>query len=96
MFFDAKNGEISLDSTKMSYAVFGKGSKVLLILPGLSDGLATVRGKAKLLAAPYRMFFEKYTVYMFSRKDDMPESYSIRDMAGCGSDIMILSKMRII
>ena len=81
MFFDAKNGEISLDSTKMSYAVFGKGSKVLLILPGLSDGLATVRGKAKLLAAPYRMFFENYTVYMFSRKDDMPEGYSIRDMA---------------
>jgi len=81
MFSNAKNGEVSVDGFKMSYAVFGRGPKVLVMLPGLSDGLATVRGKAKLLAAPYKIFFDKYTVYMFSRKDDMKEGYTIEEMA---------------
>ncbi len=65
----------------MHYASFGSGPKVLILLPGLSDGLATVKGKAFLLSQPYKLFFEKYTVYMFSRKNEMPDGCSIRDMA---------------
>lgn len=64
----------------MYYVSFGTGERKLVVLPGLSDGLATVKGKALLLASPYRRFFREYTVYMFSRKNDMPEGYSIRDM----------------
>ncbi len=81
MFGNAKNGSVPLGDTRMSYVSFGSGEKNLIILPGLSDGLATVKGKALLLAGPYRPFLKRYTVYMFSRKDDMPEGYSIRDMA---------------
>lgn len=81
MLWHAKNGEVSLGDTKMAYASFGHGSRVLIILPGLSDGLATVRGKALLLAKPYTAFLNQFTVYMFSRKDAMPDGYSIRDMA---------------
>jgi pimeloyl-ACP methyl ester carboxylesterase len=81
MLWNAKNGSVPIDSTEMSYVSFGHGEKKLIVLPGLSDGLMTVRGKTLLLAAPFRQFFEKYTVYMFSRKDSMPEGYSIRDMA---------------
>ena len=81
MLWNAKNGETAIGSTKMSYAAFGHGKRVLVILPGLSDGLATVRGKALLLAKPYASFFDRFTVYMFSRKDDMPDGYTIRDMA---------------
>ena len=65
----------------MYYVSFGSGEKKLVILPGLSDGLATVKGKALILSLPYRKFFRDYTVYMFSRKNDMPEGYSIREMA---------------
>ena len=65
----------------MYYASFGTGEKKLVVLPGLSDGLATVKGKAWILSAPYKKFFRDYTVYMFSRKNRMPEGYSIRDMA---------------
>ncbi|MBQ1505551.1 MAG: alpha/beta hydrolase, partial [Erysipelotrichales bacterium] len=65
----------------MSYVSFGAGEKSLILLPGLSDGLTTVKGKALLLAKPYRMYFEKYTVYMFSRRDSMPKGYTICDMA---------------
>ena len=81
MLWNAKNGAVSIGNTEMSYASFGHGSRVFIILPGLSDGLATVRGKALLLAKPYSHFFNGFTVYMFSRKDDMPVGYTIRDMA---------------
>ena len=81
MLWNAKNGQVPIDGSAMSYVSFGRGGKTLVILPGLSDGLATVKGKALLLAPPYQRFFERYTVYMFSRKDALPEDCSIRDMA---------------
>lgn len=77
----SKNGCVTIDDTDMDYVSFGKGEKKLVVLPGLSDGLATVKGKALLLSFPLRKFFADYTVYMFSRKNKMPEGYSIRDMA---------------
>lgn len=76
-----KNGCVTLGGTEMYYVSFGRGSKKLVVLPGLSDGLATVKNKAWLLAAPYRKFLRDFTVYMFSRKNNMPQEYSIADMA---------------
>ena len=81
MLWNAKNGVIPVGSTKMSYVSFGHGDKAFVLLPGLSDGLMTVKGKALMLAKPYKVFFDRYTVYMFSRKDDLPDGYSIRNMA---------------
>ena len=76
-----RNGEVRIDNTEMYYASFGRGEQKLVVLPGLSDGLATVKGKALILAAPYKRFLQDYTVFMFSRKNRMSEGYSIRDMA---------------
>ena len=76
-----KNGKVSIGDTEMYYVSFGNGKKNLTVLPGLSDGLATVKGKALLLASPYKRFSKEYTVYMFSRKNEMPKSYTIRQMA---------------
>ena len=75
------NGCVNIGDTDMYYVSFGTGKKKVVVLPGLSDGLATVKGKAMLLASPYKKFFRDFTVYMFSRKNDMPEGYSIEDMA---------------
>ena len=58
MLWNAKNGSVPIGSTEMSYVSFGHGEKKLIVLPGLSDGLMTVRGKTLLLAAPFRPFFE--------------------------------------
>lgn len=88
MLWNAKNGEVIVGGTKMPYASFGHGERVLIIIPGLSDGLATVRGKALLLAQPYRGFLERFTVYMFSRRDEMPSGYSIRDMAADHAEVL--------
>lgn len=76
-----KNGCVNVGNTEMFYAAFGNGSRKMIVLPGLSDGLATVKGKAWILASSYKCFFKDYTVYMFSRKNQMPEAYTIRDMA---------------
>ena len=76
-----KNGCVTVGNTEMYYVAFGSGSRTLVVLPGLSDGLATVKDKAWILSSPYKKFFPDYTVYMFSRKNEMPDGYTIRDMA---------------
>ena len=78
---ETENGKVTIGNTQMCYARFGHGKNALVVLPGLSDGLAAVQGKALLLAGPYKPVFGQYTVYMFSRKNDMPQGYSIWDMA---------------
>ena len=45
-----KNGCVKVGNTDMYYVAFGEGKKNLVVLPGLSDGLWTVKGKAMLLA----------------------------------------------
>lgn len=75
------NGCVKIGSTDMYYAAFGKGEKKLVVLPGLVDGLATVKGKSLMLQGPYKKHLKDYTVYMFSRKNEMPDGYSIKDMA---------------
>ena len=76
-----KNGCVMVGNAEMPYVSFGRGPKNLVVLPGLSDGLATVKGKAWILSSPYRKFFPDFTVYIFSRKDPMPDGYTIGDMA---------------
>ena len=76
-----KSDCVTIGNTDMQYVAFGKGRKNLVVLPGLSDGLATVKGKARILSQPYKSYLKDWTIYMFSRKDDMPEGYSIREMA---------------
>ena len=75
--YHAKNGRIC----DTDYVRFGNGEKILVILPGLGDGLRTVKGTALPLAAAYRAFAKSHTVYAFSRKDTLPEGYSTREMA---------------
>lgn len=81
MFYNAKNGTVTVNGVPMDYAVFGKGQTPLVILPGLSDGLKTVRGLAISLAVLYRQFAQQFTVYMFSRKAVFEKGYSTREMA---------------
>ena len=87
------NRKIQIGDTEMYYATFGRGKRSLVVLPGLSDGLATVKGLALFLAPPYRIFMKDFTVYMFSRKNKMPEGYSIKDMAD--DQVLVMQKLGI-
>ena len=81
MILNTKNGSISIDGTSMPYIRFGSGSRTLIMLPGLGDGLKSVQGMALPMAIMYRMFAREYTVFMFSRREILPEGFTTRDMA---------------
>ena len=81
MLYHAKNGTLNIGDTTMDYIRFGTGKRILVMLPGLGDGLRTVKGAAWPMAFAYREFCKDFTVYAFSRKNQLPEGYTTRDMA---------------
>ena len=81
MLFSACNGTVSMESAAMDYIRFGTGSRTLILLPGLGDGLRTVRGTALPMALMYRLFAQDFTLWCFSRKHPLPEGCTTRDMA---------------
>ena len=81
MLNNAKNGVLELDGTDMDYISFGNGSKYLIMIPGLGDGLKTVKGMALPFSVMYKCFTEEYTVFSFSRKKKLEEGHSTKDMA---------------
>lgn len=81
MLYNAKNGTLETDGTEMDYIRFGIGKRTLVILPGLGDGLRSVKGTALPMAFMYRAFAKDFTVYAFSRKNELPKGYTTRDMA---------------
>lgn len=93
MLLHAKNGTLTIDSTTMDYIRFGSGKEILVMLPGLGDGLRTTRGTALPMALMYRMFAKDFTVYAFSRKTVLPVGASTRDMARDLKQAMELLKL---
>ena len=77
MLYRANNGT----AAGADYIRFGTGSRKLIMLPGLGDGLRTMKGMALPMAVYYRCLAKDYTVYLFSRKNDLPEGCRTRDMA---------------
>ena len=81
MFDHAKSSSVKIGNTEMNYISFGSGNKNLVMIPGLGDALKTVKGSAVVFATAYRKFAKDYKVYIFSRKNQIEEGYSTRDMA---------------
>lgn len=81
MFFNALNRQLSFDGTTIDYVCFGCGKKNLVLIPGLGDGLKTVRGMALPLLHLYKLFAKEYRVYVFSRRNNLPDSFSTENMA---------------
>jgi len=72
---------VTVNGTPMEYVAFGKGERILVALPGLSDGLTTVGGKSFMLSQYYRQFAKHFRVYVFSRRRNLPDRYTTREMA---------------
>lgn len=81
MLYNLKNGSLNIDNTNVDYISFGKGKKFLIIIPGLGDGIKTVKGMAVPLAYMYRSFAKDYKVYIFSRRNNLSNGFSTSDMA---------------
>lgn len=78
----------------MDYVTFGKGKQPLVIIPGLGDGVQTVKGMAQMLALTYREFAKVYKVYVFSRINELRENYTTRNMAADVAQAMDLLKFK--
>ena len=85
---NAKNENIKINGADFDYISFGTGRDVLIMLPGVGDGFKTAKGVAVPFAYMYRVFAESFRVYVFSRRNDMPEGFTTADMADDLSDIM--------
>lgn len=72
----------------MDYVTFGKGKQPLVIIPGLGDGLQTVKGKAQLFSLSYRLLAKRYKIYVFSRINELRQGYTTRDMAADVAEAM--------
>ena len=64
MFWNAKSGSVHIDNTEMDYITFGMGKENLVMIPGLGDGLTTVKGMAAILAFTYKSYAKDYKVYI--------------------------------
>lgn len=80
MLYHAKEAAVDIHGSRMDYAVFGNGQRPMLLIPGLS--LRSVRGTAGPLAVMYRLFAEDYRVWVFDRRENVPEGVAIEDLAG--------------
>ncbi|MBQ4506368.1 MAG: alpha/beta hydrolase [Firmicutes bacterium] len=81
MFGNAENLTFSFEGKTVDYVAFGSGSRPIVLIPGLSDGLRTVKGMAGSFGFSYRALAEDARVYCFSRVNELCEGYTIMDMA---------------
>ena len=83
---------VTADGFSMDYIRFGQGENTLVILPGLS--VQSVMGSAAAIAEAYRSMADDYTVYLFDRRKELPEAYSISGMAQDTAEAMELLGLR--
>ncbi|WP_022773499.1 alpha/beta fold hydrolase [Butyrivibrio sp. AE2015] len=64
----------------MNFFKFGTGINTLVIIPGLS--IQSVMGAANAVEAEYSSRIkDNFTIYVFDRREAIPENYSIHEMA---------------
>ena len=86
--YSAKNATLSRNGKTIDYVTFGTGKRPLIIIPGLGDGLQTVKGMAMPLSITYRILAERYKIYVFSRINELRQGYTTRDMAADVAEAM--------
>ena len=75
----ADRGIVNTNGFQMEYCKFGSEPKTFVILPGLS--VQSVLGSADAIEDAYSLMKKGFTTYVFDRRKEIPEDYSIIDMA---------------
>ncbi len=81
MILNTENLHLDLPAGGMDCIRFGRGARTLIMIPGVGDGLKTVKGMALPFALLYRSLAKDFTVYVFSRRENLPEHMTTREMA---------------
>ena len=76
-----EEGTLKVGSSEVEYVAFGRGKTPLVAVPGLSEGLRTVKGTGKMLWLMYRGFSRTHRMYVIGRKNELEKGYTTRDMA---------------
>lgn len=72
-------GSVPVNGSEMIYFAFGSGERTLVVIPGLS--LTPVSVSAPAVASAYSAFARDYRVLFFDPISDVPENYTVSDMA---------------
>ena len=86
MLWNLKESSVSIGRGRIDYAVFGKGTEAMVIIPGLT--LRDVKGAGAGLAFSFRKFAKDYRVYVFDKVNEVPEGYTVSDMASDTAEAM--------
>lgn len=70
---------VKTDRFEMEYIRFGYGSRPFVIIPGVS--MKSVIPAAGIIANGFADFTKRYTVYVFDRKKNIRDRYSVMEMA---------------
>lgn len=81
---EVRSAEVS--EGELQYFSFGKGEKTFVIFPGAS--VTSVMNSAAGVAAAYAGFTKDYTVYLFETRTDMPDGYTVEQMAEDAAEAM--------
>ncbi len=76
-----KEGTLKVQGSDMHYVSFGSGEEPLVIIPGLSDGMKTVKGTGMMMRLGFSSYAKDYRIWIFSRKNELEEGCTTRDMA---------------
>lgn len=76
-----KNGTVITKTGSMPYIKFGRGKQTLVLIPGVGDGFKTVKGMALPFALLYHKLSKDFTVYAFSRSENLMYGTTTREMA---------------
>ena len=79
MLYHAKEGKLHIGDLRMDYITFGSGERPLVLIQGLNT--RGIKGMALPLAYMYRMFAREYTVYLFDRREDLPQEITVQALA---------------
>lgn len=72
-------GKAKCKDFTMEYIKFGHGKKDLVMLPGLS--VDSIINYAEMVTDAYRLLTDDFTIYLFDRRREVSQQYSIREMA---------------
>lgn len=75
----AEASVVRTNGFEMDYFWFGTGKKISVILPGLS--IQSVVAAKDTVEANYDIMNDEFTTYVFDRRRNIPDDYSIPDMA---------------
>jgi len=83
---------VATESFTMRYFRFGQGEKTFVILPGISVQSVTLSAEA--VAEAYAGLAERCTVYVFDRRETLPDRYTVEDMADDTAEAMAALGLR--